>query len=404
MPPLTTAPGNLAWSLFYLSRDLTYAGLLVTGLYRLLHPPAVIDSPVLYYMAMCGSSVCQGIVWTGLWVIAHDCGHSGFSRWGWRNDLVGFVVHSGLLTPYFAWKSTHRRHHIYANHIEKDLNYVPALRQSYARQIGAAMEALEEVGQAAPLVLLLRIVLQQTIGWNWYILSNITCPPTAVVKKGMSVWRHSHFDPRGALFHTSEWQAVLLSDLGCLAALGGLYRLGQGVGSAPLLWGYVVPWIWRNHWIVMITYLHHTHPDVPKYSPGSWTFLRGATATIDRDFGLIGRHFFHHIASDHVTHHLVSRIPHYYSPVASRAIVPLLGRHYHGRGEFNYAALQTAFTECQWVEADGRKDAALGLRAAKEPPSGSSKGSEGSKGPRGTLWYRSGRIPSPEYKMRGARC
>jgi len=183
-------------------------------------------------------------------VIAHDCGHSGFSSSGILNDTIGFILHSSLLAPYFSWKSTHRRHHIYANHIEKDLNYVPPQRNQYAEKIGQAVETLDELGQDAPAVLFLRIVLQQVIGWNWYILSNITCPPTAVLKKDMSVWRHSHFDPWGAMFRPSEKLSILLSDLGCLATIAVLYKLYLAFGSfETLFWVYIIPWTWVNHWI-----------------------------------------------------------------------------------------------------------------------------------------------------------
>ncbi|KAL3264748.1 hypothetical protein ABHI18_000453 [Aspergillus niger] len=243
---------SLFWSCFYLFRDLVYSGILLIALYQLLQTSAVRNSSLLYYLTVNVYGVCQGIVWTGLWVIAHDCGHSAFSRRSVLNDSVGFVLHSSLLAPYFSWKSTHRRHHIYANHIEKDLNYVPPLRQSYADSIGQAVETLEDIGQDAPFVLFLRILLQQTIGWNWYILTNITCPPTAVPKKGMSMWRHSHFDPQGALFYPSEWLSIVLSDLGCFAAITGLYQLYQQFGSfETLFWVYIVPWTWVNHWIGM---------------------------------------------------------------------------------------------------------------------------------------------------------
>lgn len=236
--------------MFYLARDLTYSTILLGGLYYLLHTQFVSESAVAYYVVVNVYGFCQGVVWTGLWVIAHDCGHSGFSTSGILNDTVGFILHSSLLAPYFSWKSTHRRHHIYANHIEKDLNYVPPRRAEYAEKIGHAAEVLEEVGQDAPLVLFLRILLQQAIGWNWYILSNITCPPSAVIKQGMSAWRHSHFDPWGALFRNSERSAIIMSDLGCLATITALYHLYHVLGSfQTLFWVYIVPWSWVNHWI-----------------------------------------------------------------------------------------------------------------------------------------------------------
>lgn len=383
---------SLYWSIFFLIRDLIYSALCLSGLYYLTHTEVVRHSNVAYYVTVNVYGFCQGIVWTGLWIIAHDCGHSAFSTSGVLNDTIGFILHSWLLAPYFSWKSTHRRHHIYANHVEKDLNYVPPGRHEYAAKIGKAVETLDEVGQDAPLVLFLRIILQQAIGWNWYILTNITCPPSSVVKQGMSAWRHSHFDPWGALFRDSEVYSIILSDAGCIATIAALYHLYQTFGSfETLFWVYVVPWSWVNHWIVMITYLHHTHPALPKYTAESWTFIRGATATIDRDFGIIGTHFMHHISSDHVTHHLFSRIPHYYTPIASRAIIPLLGKHYHGRGQFRYEDLQIAFRDCQWVEGSLEKDIKFGLRKGD-----STKANTRDE----ALWYRSGVSPAPEYKMR----
>ena len=44
---------------------------------------------------------------TGVWVLAHEAGHSAFSPQLWVNDLVGWTFHSLLLVPYFSWKFTH---------------------------------------------------------------------------------------------------------------------------------------------------------------------------------------------------------------------------------------------------------------------------------------------------------
>merc|ERR1712000_216645 len=32
----------------------------------------------------------QGLTWTGVWVLAHECGHGGFVAQEWLNDTVGF--------------------------------------------------------------------------------------------------------------------------------------------------------------------------------------------------------------------------------------------------------------------------------------------------------------------------
>lgn len=149
--------------------------------------PQVKQSTLLYYALIYSYSIYQGIIWTGLWVIAYDAGYSGFLRIPLLNNTVGFILHFFLLTLYFSWKSSHRRHHIYTNYIEKDLNYIPPQRNEYTHKIGAALDKIDEVREDTPVVLTLRIILQQLIGWNWYILSNITTPDTAVVKQGLSL-------------------------------------------------------------------------------------------------------------------------------------------------------------------------------------------------------------------------
>lgn len=69
---------------------------------------------------------------------------------------------------------------------------------------------------------------------------------------------------------------------------------------------YAIPYLQVSHWIVAITYLHHTHPDVPKYEPEAWTFLKGAAARIDRNIGFTGKQFMQNIADSHVIHHFFS--------------------------------------------------------------------------------------------------
>ena len=76
-----------------------------------------------------------------------------------------------------------------------------------------------------------------------------------------------------------------------------------GYGAVALLYG--VPYLWVNHWIAAITYLH-TYPEVRKYEPETWTLLKGATATIDRNLGFGGKHLMHNIADFHVIQHIFS--------------------------------------------------------------------------------------------------
>jgi fatty acid desaturase len=56
-----------------------------------------------------------------------------------------------------------------------------------------------------------------------------------------------------------------------------------------------------NHWIVMLTYLHHSDPTVPHYRASEWNWLRGALATVDRPLlGWIGRFFLHNVSVEYL--------------------------------------------------------------------------------------------------------
>ena len=103
-----------------------------------------------------------------------------------------------------------------------------------------------------------------------------------------------------------------------------------------------------------ITYLQHTDPSLPHYTGEAWNFARGAAATIDREFGFIGRQLFHGIIETHVLHHYVSTIPFYHADEATEAIKPVMGEHYRSNttnGPLGFLkALWSSARWCQWGE------------------------------------------------------
>ena len=113
-----------------------------------------------------------GTVWTGMWVVAHECGHGAFSDDRDLQDAVGtaachsgpapptltltcpaawhicsvgaafsshgsppmltcplrhagYALHTLLLVPYFSWQRSHAVHHQHTNHITKGETHVP---------------------------------------------------------------------------------------------------------------------------------------------------------------------------------------------------------------------------------------------------------------------------------------
>lgn len=77
------------WGFVHLGMDLVKAAALWGAMYALdtsALPLAVkaVAWPVLWY--------ALGAVLTGVWVIAHECGHQSFSAYRWLNDAVGLVL------------------------------------------------------------------------------------------------------------------------------------------------------------------------------------------------------------------------------------------------------------------------------------------------------------------------
>jgi fatty acid desaturase len=85
-----------------------------------------------------------------------------------------------------------------------------------------------------------------------------------------------------------------------------------------------------NHWIVMLTYLHHSDPTLPHYRQKEWSFLRGAVGTVDRPLlGWAGRFFLHNVSHDHIAHHFFSVIPFYNQPEVTEHIKKVLKEDYN---------------------------------------------------------------------------
>mmetsp|Transcript_9899 Transcript_9899/g.24739 ORF Transcript_9899/g.24739 Transcript_9899/m.24739 type:complete len:375 (-) Transcript_9899:396-1520(-) len=276
----------------------------------------------------------QGAFGTGIWVVSHECGHGAFSDKAWVNDAVGWVFHSVLLVPYYSWKHTHRRHHQNTGSVARDEVFVPSVLPAGTKIHWFKKTPIYRAGH---------LIVQQLLGWPMYLALNTSGHET-------ERWAN-HFDPYSPLFTKKERIEVVYSDLGVAAMLTGLGMLGKAYGFVWLLKMYIIPYLIVNHWLVMITYLQHTHVNLPHYDDKEWDWLRGALATVDRSYGILD-HVFHHIADTHVAHHLFSYMPHYHAQEATEAIKKVLGDYYAKDSRNVFRALWEEVRDCNYVSPD----------------------------------------------------
>jgi fatty acid desaturase len=300
IPPHCFQPTVLR-SMSYVVRDLV----LITSLgwAGLTYIPGI-ENTYLRWAAWAAYGYVQGLFCTGLWILAHECGHGAFSLHQTFNNIVGWACHSALMVPYFSWKYSHHRHHRFTGHMEKDMAFVPQTKEDRDKPRLANLYMDPELFEDVPIVQLIKLLAHQLAGWQMYLLFNVSAGPASKQREDAGRLRVSHFEPTSAVFRPNEALFIAISDLGLAITATALYFASTVIGWKTVFLLYVVPYMWVHHWLVAITYLHHNHPDVHHFDAKSWTFVKGALATVDRDFGFVGRHLFHGIIDTHVVHHL----------------------------------------------------------------------------------------------------
>lgn len=296
-------------------------------------------------------AIVQGTLGTGIWVIGHECGHGAFSESNWLNDLIGTLTHTPLLVPYFAWQFTHSKHHKFTNHLTKGETHVPSTKPAIFAKLANAARGLFVVEEfvAAPI----GIALVLLFGWPLYLVFNLT--------GGRENWKGdrlnkkkpvSHFFGNDSELFPPIWRKRIHISAICFVVMcGALGVWSNTYGVMHMVKWYFFPYLVINGWLVLYTWLHHTHDEVPHFGDESFNWLRGALCTIDRPYPWIIDHIHLHIGSTHVLHHLNSRIPHYHAKAATKILKDNLGPLYRYDSRGIIEATWNVFKTCHYVES-----------------------------------------------------
>ncbi|KAL1662944.1 hypothetical protein GGF50DRAFT_116492 [Schizophyllum commune] len=347
--------------------------------------------------AMCARWACWGVYWwfqrlifTGIWVIGHEvrldpifvlplldaclpfakltsdpqtpqCGHGAFSDYKLLNEAVGF-----LRVSVFAME----RDEVYVPETRADLGLPPA---DEARPV-----EYDEIMGDTPLYTPFVLVRQQLVAFPAYLLFNVSGQKTYPEAT-------NHFDPKSTLFTPEQRTVVLSSNAGIGAKVIAAISASHVYSLAAVVKFYGIPWLLVTHWcqfhasrfvhptyvparrstllprhpltrpVIMITYLHHTTPELPHYRGREWDFQRGAAATVDPPFlGWQCRFFLHDVAHFHVVHHFFSKMPFYHGEEATKYLQAFIREHYAYSEKPIFEALWESYNQCQFVEDEGR--------------------------------------------------
>jgi omega-6 fatty acid desaturase (delta-12 desaturase) len=273
-------------------------------------------------------AVVNGTVATGLWVLAHECGHGAFSDNKRLQDAVGFLIHTSLLVPYFSWQRSHAVHHRYTNHMTLGESHVPDTDISPRGRLSNFLrDACVKVGGQRVggwLWGASQAIAHLGVGWPAYILLGETGGHARGVTNHFVHFRLDGQPDTDPLF-PGRWRAkVYQSSAGVIAMLGLLYGAGRIWGFERVLALYVGPLMVTNAWLVLYTWLQHTDTDVPHFEDDQHNFMKGAFMTIDRPYdkmlGGVCDWLHHKIGTTHVAHHIDCTIPWYHAEEATEAI------------------------------------------------------------------------------------
>lgn len=210
-----------------------------------------LDNTTMRVLAWTVYGFCQGLVFTGLWELAHESGHGALSRHKWVNNAIGLLNHSILLVPFHSWQFTHRTHHKGTNHLDRDIAFMPEIQpptEVNAKPPPGFFGKAFDLVADCPLTAFITLFFHQLIAFPIYLAIN----NFALARmREYHWWKRSHFylGGDGPNFRPEHFKAILISDL----ALGGmvfvLWALVQRYGGWNIFLLYGLPYLWTNHWI-----------------------------------------------------------------------------------------------------------------------------------------------------------
>jgi omega-6 fatty acid desaturase (delta-12 desaturase) len=282
---------------------------------RTVLPLLIIGRDVLLYIASLGlaiapiplpfricASVWAGIMIGGIFVAGHDACHQALTPHRSLNDWIARLTMAPAWTSASLWKHFHNRvHHGFTNIIGVDYAWSPISLATW-RSYGPVCRIIYRLYRS-PMGCLPYYLIE--MWWKCHFL-----PIAPDLREG---WQKYAPDAAFALL----WQVGLIV---LLLTAGAAINPGASVLGLLLL-GWLLPYLVWNALIGIVTYAHHTHPDVGWYTvPGETGSAEAQVigtvhATLPQPLKILSSNIMEHNA-----HHVVPTLPHYHLADAQREL------------------------------------------------------------------------------------
>ena len=331
-------------SFFYLFVDLLLLTLVLTAIYSATQSG--------YYILSFLLSLLAGNLFFALWVLGHDCGHGSFSSSKAVNNVTGFCLHHFMITPYWAWKKSHHKHHKFTGDLERDESFVPITKGNAESVLGATKHNKKSFF----MVRFFNLITFFT-GFNFHVYTHYN-PFT----------KCSHFLPNTAFLNKDDNKWIYLGTVFAITFLSALVYLTVKT-PVMMLFIYWLPLMVCFHILSFVTLMQHHHKTDSKwYYSQDWTRLEGALNTFDYRYGafnLIVSKLHHNIANFHVIHHIYASIPHYRLEAATKELLAQLDADYTPK-QFSYSQYIKIIWSCNYVDNNKTEQKYYPLKSFEE--------------------------------------
>lgn len=234
-----------------------------------------------------------GVCCASCFVIGHDACHGNLTPYAWLNKTIGRIAFLPALHPYASWEYTHNGlHHGWTNVRGREVAYVPFTKEEF---------------DALP-------------AWRRIAEHFFRSPFGPGVFYFLTVWvRHEIFPigkrlppgRRRSIFELDRLFVLLFVVTWLIAIIRFAQRWNTSVATTVLC-GFVAELAMFHMTLGVVSFLHHTHPDVPWYDGAAeHNFYRSQVQAsvhlkLPRMFELLL-----HDVLQHTAHHADARIPLY---------------------------------------------------------------------------------------------